>query len=85
MIPKTGNNFQVNGFIEIDWQRLKQLLAGTNPIWACLKAAKEPAATPTHVNPNKKRMIRKHGIIAKPIKAPLPPLFSTSKVDANHA
>ena len=85
MIPKTGINFQVNGLIEIDWQQLKQLLAGTNPIWACLQAAKEPAATPTHVNPNKQRMMRKHGIIAKPIKAPSPPLFNTSNDDAKNA
>lgn len=78
MRPRTGIALYVIGFIAIDWQQLNKLLAGINPICACLIAAKEPAATPMHVNPNKQSTKRMAGIIAKPINAPFPPSYRAS-------
>jgi hypothetical protein len=75
-IPKKGITLSVPGLIANDWHKLKRLLAGIIPICACLKATKEPAATPTHVKPSKQRTIRTQGIIANPTKAPIPPSFS---------
>ena len=63
----------------IDWQRLKQLLAGTLPISDCLTATQDPAATPQQVNPKRQRIIKKQGTIAKPISAPMAPSVSISK------
>jgi hypothetical protein len=68
-------NLQVALFIEIDWQQLKELLAGTLPIFDCLTAAYEPVATPVQQNPIKQRHTNMTGMMLSPINAPMPPSF----------